>query len=358
MHLTHILHTPLTHGHTITAAAHACMSHEPCAHRCLMITWLPTCTTLAWPPYLGFALFCGELSRDSQVPFSCPSFWQGLRFTVHKARIWTRSTLVRLELSLMLQQFLMALGRAMCFAVAIKELATTAMSSRASGDAWICRRLHHGLLCRAQCHNHRHRHRHRSHHHHQYHNRVCRRLPPRNLPLSRQLHTCSGTNWMLLGGSWMQARLRLLGCSGHRHPQLIYHYLGQWRSSSGGHAVAASISSAQRHTSGQQHLARIWWRSRHRHSHRSGDSRRHRVRYRCHCQMSTRCSWNGQRGLGLARQNGYKRSETVVRHSHNGGPLVYILIILDDGSAMYRVHAKYTQFSRSYSRPRNGSTDL
>ena len=34
--------------------------------------------------------------------------------------VWTRSTLVRLQLSLMLQQFFMALGRAMCFAVASK----------------------------------------------------------------------------------------------------------------------------------------------------------------------------------------------------------------------------------------------
>ena len=31
-------------------------------------------------PSLGFSDCSGELSRVSQVPFSCPSFWQGIRF--------------------------------------------------------------------------------------------------------------------------------------------------------------------------------------------------------------------------------------------------------------------------------------
>ena len=35
-----------------------------------------------------------------------------------------------------------------------------------------------------------------------------------------------------------------------------------------------------------------------------------------------RSSWNGQRALGLAQQNGYRRSETVVRHSHSGDAVV------------------------------------
>ena len=82
LHHTHLVHTSLAHLHTGMVDTLVCTQRK--SHGMQVMTALDRLHALhPQPPFVHyFAEHSRELSRVSQVPFSCASFWQGLCFAV------------------------------------------------------------------------------------------------------------------------------------------------------------------------------------------------------------------------------------------------------------------------------------
>ena len=211
-----------------------------------------------------FAARPRELSRVSQVPFSCASFWQGLEFAVQKSCIsitWTPSTLVR-QLTLLLLQLLMVAGMVLSFAwatVALDITVTTVLRRRhmhARHSSHSCSSQH----CQS-CHRrrlaHRHLHCHRARRRHSQ-QQVSQRS--RHQPAFGSSSKSSLKSWMVAAVLQLSPKRSLtlsLALSPrpepHRH-QRVCHQLELRRSYIGGRTAAtASSAAAECYTHSLQH---------------------------------------------------------------------------------------------------------